>query len=201
MESEALMVLSDGGPCGQKSLNSSFGWGWCAPAPIRSKHYGMKLTPNSLADAKRFVAQHHRHNLPPVSWKFGVALSVDERIVGVAIAGRPVSRGLDQPGNIEITRVCVMETKNGNSRLYGEITRAAAALGYEVAYTYTLQSESGASLRAAGFQIEAELPARETWDTPSRRRQQLDIFGNERRPAEAKIRWIKRLTKPAVSAA
>lgn len=73
------------------------------------------------------------------------------------------------------------------------ITRAAAALGYEWAYTYTLQSESGASLKASGFEIDAELEARPSWDCPARRRTQTDMFGNERRPPEAKIRWKKRL--------
>jgi hypothetical protein len=155
----------------------------------------MRLTPITLDEAKRFVGRHHRHNAPPVSWKFGVGLTVGDSMVGVAIAGRPVGRGLDKPGNIEITRVCVQETKNGNSRLYGAITRAAAALGYETAYTYTLQSESGASLKASGFVIDEELPARPTWDTPSRRRQQTDMFGNERRPPEAKIRWKKELVR------
>lgn len=153
----------------------------------------MKLTPISLTDAKEFVRKHHRHNMPPVSWKFGVGLTIGSQTVGVAIAGRPVGRGLDKPTNIEITRVCVVETKNGNSRLYGAITRAAAALGYEAAYTYTLQSESGASLKAAGFEVDAVLDPRPTWDCPSRRREQTNMFGEERRPTEAKIRWIKRL--------
>lgn len=155
----------------------------------------MRLVPVTLTEAKRFIGQYHRHNKPPVSWKFGVGLSVGGSLVGVAMAGRPVGRGLDKPGNVEITRVCVRELKNGNSRLYGAILRAAAALGYETAYTYTLQSESGASLKATGWVVDKELDARPTWDTPSRRRTQTDMFGTEQRPAEAKIRWKHSLTK------
>jgi hypothetical protein len=149
----------------------------------------MKLVPVTLDEAKQFVRHNHRHNKAPVSWKFGVGLAVNEQLVGVAMAGRPVGRGLDRPGNVEITRVCVKETRNANSRLYGAILRAAAALGYSMAYTYTLQSESGASLKATGWEIDEALDARPTWDCPARRRTQTNMFGEEQRPAEAKIRW------------
>lgn len=167
----------------------------------------MRLVPVTLDEAKQFVRQNHRHNKAPVSWKFGVGLAVlkhektdfgdpagpgwyeEWELVGVAMAGRPVGRGLDKPGNVEITRVCVKETRNANSRLYGAILRAAAALGYSMAYTYTLQSESGASLKATGWEIDEALDARPTWDCPARRRTQTNMFGEEQRPAEAKIRW------------
>jgi hypothetical protein len=153
----------------------------------------IRIVPVTLSDAKAFVAKHHRHNKPPVGWLFGTGLEVNGVLAGVAVAGRPVARLLDKPGNIEITRVCVVNQKNGNSRLYGAILRAAKALGYERAYTYTLQSESGVSMRAVGFEVDAELEPRASWSCPSRPRMQVDLFGNETRPPEAKLRWIKRL--------
>lgn len=153
----------------------------------------MTLVPVTLAEAKEFVGRFHRHNKPPVSWKFGVGLSIAGELVGVAIAGRPVARVLDTEGAIEITRVCVREHKNANTRLYGAILRAAAALGYRVAYTYTLQTESGASLKASGWTVDEKLEARATWNCKARQRVQTDLFGTEQRPAEAKIRWKKEL--------
>jgi hypothetical protein len=155
----------------------------------------MDLVPVTLDEAKAFVRRHHRHNMPPVSWKFGVGLESGGVLVGVAMAGRPVARAIDVRRNVEITRVCTLGEPNAGSRLYGAICRASLALGYRVAYTYTLQSESGASLRAAGFEVDEELPARATWDTPSRRRIQTNMFGEESRPSEPKIRW-KRLLCP-----
>ena len=149
----------------------------------------MKLVPVTLDEAKRFVGRVHRHNKPPVSWKFGVGLSLTDELIGVAMAGRCVARGLDKPGNIEVTRVCVKEISNANSRLYGAILRAAAALGYRMAYTYTVEGESGASLKATGWIMDEELDARPTWDCPARRRVQTDMFGEETRPAGRKIRW------------
>ena len=73
--------------------------------------------------------------------------------------------------------------------LYGRLCRAAFALGYRHVITYKLQSEPGTSLLAAGFELEAVLDERPSWDTPSRRREQHDLFGNERRPSGPKERW------------
>lgn len=154
----------------------------------------VETVPITLQDAKRFVGKHHRHNRPPVSGLFAVALHVDGELAAVAIAGRPVARGLQDGRTVEITRLCVTEKeppRNGCSMLYGACCRAAAALGYRRAITYTLASESAASVRASGFTLDAELKARPTWSCPSRPRVQTDMFGQETRPAEAKRRWIR----------
>jgi hypothetical protein len=57
--------------------------------------YGMEATPLHLREANQFVNQYHRHNLPTVGGKFAVGATVDGRLVGVAVAGRPVARRLD----------------------------------------------------------------------------------------------------------
>lgn len=151
----------------------------------------MGLVPVTLAEAKEFVARYHRHNRPPVGWLFGVGLEVGGQLVGVAIAGRPVARGLDKRGVVEITRVCTCGTRNANSMLYGAILRAARSLGYSVAYTYTLQEESGSTMRAVGFEHDADLNPRATWNCQARTRMQVDLFGNQTRPAGAKVRWVR----------
>lgn len=110
-------------------------------------------------------------------------------MIGVAMAGRPVARALDTRRNVEIHRTCTTGERNANSMLYGAICRAAKSLGYATAYTYTLQSESGASLRAAGFEIDGAVPARATWSCPARHRIQTNLFGEETRPTGPKIRW------------
>ena len=150
----------------------------------------LEVVPVTLKAAKAFIAQHHRHNLPPQGWKFGVGLMQSEVLVGVGVAGRPVARRLDDGRTIEITRVCVSQAPNGCSKLYGALRKASMALGYRRVITYTLAAEPGASLKAAGFRVDAHLPQRPTWDTPSRPREQTDATGLERRPTEAKVRWI-----------
>lgn len=129
-----------------------------------------RLVPVSLREANAFVVEHHRHNGSVRGWKFGVGLADGGgSLVGVAVAGRPVARGLDDGLTLEVTRVCTLGARNASSRLYGAIRRAAKALGYERLITYTLAEEPGTSLRAAGWSRVAELGGR-SWDTPSRRR-------------------------------
>jgi hypothetical protein len=153
----------------------------------------MNLRPVGLDAARRFVGDVHRHNLPPKFGLFAVGAEVDERLVGVAIVGRPVARMLDDGWTCEVVRLATDGTPNACSMLYGAASRAAKALGYRRIYTYTLQSEPGSSLKASGWTLDAELGARKSWDTPSRPRVQSDLFGNERRPSGPKFRWVKHL--------
>jgi hypothetical protein len=153
-----------------------------------------RIVPIDLNAARRFVGEHHRHNIPPQGHKLSAALEVDGVIVGVVIVGRPVGRGLDDGRTLEVTRTCTTGARNGNSMLYGAAARAAKAIGYERLITYTLASEPGTSLRAAGFRVDAELEPRESWNTPAMHRYDADLFGNKRRPDEAKRRWIRDLT-------
>jgi hypothetical protein len=154
----------------------------------------LDVRPVTLTEARRFVGELHRHNLPPVGWLFGCGIEDDTgQLRGVVTAGRPVARAFDDDGRtVEVTRTCTDGVENGNSMLYGAIWRAAKALGYRRGYTYTLASEPGTSLLAAGWELDAELPARGGWDN-GRARYETDLFGNQRTPTEAKYRWVKRV--------
>lgn len=111
----------------------------------------MLVVPCTIADAKAWVKAHHRH-LPTVQGGvFAAAVREGEELVGVAIAGRG-ARVWDGTRRITITRVATDGTRNACSMLYGAICRAAKALGYVEAWTYTLPEEPGTSLRAAGFE-------------------------------------------------
>jgi hypothetical protein len=111
------------------------------------------------------------------------------------MAGRPAARKLQQadPGLLEVTRVTTDGTPNACSMLYGAICRAAKALGYTSVITYTQEGETGASLRAAGFHPEAELPPARPWTQPSRPRYEENLFGERRRPKGPKTRWRRTL--------
>ena len=153
----------------------------------------LEIRPLLLKEANAFVARLHRHNRPTVGHKFSIGCFDGEKLCGVAIAGRPVARRLDDGVTLEILRVCTDGTYNACSILYGACARAAKALGYQKVVTYTLLSESGASLRAAGFTNCGEAGGL-SWDVPSRPREvvQESLFGEERKyPNEKKIRWEK----------
>lgn len=132
----------------------------------------LHIVPISLADARAFVAAHHRHHEAPVGHKFSIGVADGELLVGVAIVGRPSSRVIQADGQtLEVVRTATDGTSNANSMLYGACWRAARALGFTRLITYTQDGETGASVRAAGFRVVGERPARSGWTTPSRPRQ------------------------------
>lgn len=130
----------------------------------------LHLVPLSLAQANEHVAAWHRHNNPVVGAKFSIGAAADEVLVAVAIVGRPIARLFDDGLTLEVYRVASDGTHNANSFLYGACARAAFALGYCRLVTYTQASESGSSLRAAGYRTIAARPARPGWSMPSRPR-------------------------------
>ena len=142
----------------------------------------MEAVPLHLREANEFVAKYHRHNLPTVGGKFAVGAAVDGKLVGVAIAGRPVARRLDDGKTLEVLRVCTDGTANANSFLYGRVKRIAVLMGYEKVITYTLEEESGASLRAVGAQVVGSTRPKE-WSVPSRPRESQAVYG------KAKVKW------------
>jgi hypothetical protein len=124
----------------------------------------LTIIPITLKAAKRFVAEHHRHNKPPVGHKFSIGV-IDEagHLVGVATVGRPVAGPLDDGLTAEVARTCTAGYPNANSALYGAAWRICRAMGYRRLTTYTQADESGSSLVAAGFTKVADLPPRKNW--------------------------------------
>ena len=113
----------------------------------------LRIVPMKHSDANEFVRRLHRHSRPTLGAIFCVGVA-DEDVCGVAIAGRPVARRLDDGETIEILRVTTDGTRNACSMLYGACRRVAKELGYARVFTYTLPEEGGASLRAAGYRFD-----------------------------------------------
>ena len=149
-----------------------------------------KLMPISLRDTRAFQDEYHRHNMGAKGHKFSIGLADENgNLVGCATAGRPVARKIDDNRTLEVTRVCVLpEVHNGNSMLYGACVRAGKAMGYEKIITYTLETESGCSLKASGFSIDAHVKQNPMgWNTLSRPRTTAE---QEKYPMEDKVRWV-----------
>jgi len=112
----------------------------------------VQLQPITLTEAREFVSLHHRHHAAPVGGKFAIGLNDGERVIGVAITGRPVARVFDDGFTAEVTRLCVLDGyQNACSMLYAASWRAARAMGYRKLITYVLGSETGVSLKASGW--------------------------------------------------
>lgn len=126
--------------------------------------------PVTWAQAREFVDEHHRRHRAPPGHKFSIGVERDGRLVGVVVVGRPVARHFDDGTTLEVTRVATDGTRNACSLLYGSAWQAGRALGYQAMITYTRVDESGASLRAAGWQQVAERRPRSGWSCESRPR-------------------------------
>ena len=142
----------------------------------------LSLQPITFKEANEFIKEHHRHHLPPQGWKFGIAVNNGDKVVGIITVGRPVARHLDNGLTLEVTRCCTDGTKNACSMLYGAAWRAGKALGYKKMITYTLNDESGSSLKGSGWVVTAETQGKRSWDTPARRRINAPT-------QQTKIRW------------
>lgn len=143
----------------------------------------LEVVPSSLKAANAYVAEHHRHHPPARGCKFAIAV-IDEagEVRGVAIVGRPVSRMRDDGRTAEVTRLATDGCPNACSALYAAAWRACRAMGYQRLGTYTLVTEPGTSLRAAGWALIGHTKP-ENWDRPGRAR------NADAHPATAKQLW------------
>ena len=130
----------------------------------------MRLKPITVAAANNFINAYHRHHIGVRGCKFSIGLTDDGGgLRGVAVVGRPVARLLDDGYTAEVTRLCTDGIYNGCSFLYAAAARTAKAMGYTKIITYTLESESGASLRASGWTF-GGIRGGGTWNNRARTR-------------------------------
>jgi hypothetical protein len=133
-------------------------------------------------EANAWVEAYHRHSEPVVQHKFSLGALADGEFVGVAIVESPKARGNKDGWTCEVTRVCTTGYPNACSFLYGASWRVMRSLGYLRGVTYTKDSETGASVRAAGWVATGFTKGRE-WHCPSRPRRPAQYELSDR------IRW------------
>lgn len=150
-------------------------------APRYASHMARHLVivPVTFREASAFTAAHHRHHpVPPRGHKASIGAAImlpdgSREVIAVAILGRPSARHLDDGETLEVTRLTIAPGTPPElcaaSFLYGAAARLARALGYPRLITFTEpgRGESGASLRAAGYEQLALLPPRPGWRSSS----------------------------------
>jgi hypothetical protein len=145
--------------------------------------------PMTLRAANEYVANYHRHNGRTArdGGKFAIGASTGNALVGVAIVGNPLSATYMDGFTAEVLRCCVGPDaqKGACSFLYSRCWRVWAAMGGRRLITYTLETESGASLRGAGWQNVASCPGSTSrnWRKGTRARDWQPIYG------QLKLRW------------
>ena len=123
------------------------------------KHFPLKLD-----EAQDFVRCHHRHSKPLKRHKFSIgcadrdlwcnSIPPLEHLKGVLTVDYCSSAWSGRRDHIEIRRLCTNGERNVASFLLGKAIQSCEAMGYKAIITYTRPGESGASLRAVGFQIQ-----------------------------------------------
>lgn len=129
----------------------------------------LTIVPIFQEEAFAFITQFHRHHKKPVGSIFQIAVSNNDKIVGVAVVGRPTYFGFQNGFTAEVTRLCTDGSRNACSILYAACWRASKELGYRRLITYILNTEPGTSLIATGFRLIGERRGG-SWNSPSRPR-------------------------------
>ena len=159
------------------------------------------IKPVSLKEANEYVEINHRHHRKVAGHKFSIGVYEGNVLHGVSIVGRPLSRYLDNGETLEVLRLCTDGTYNACSMLYSRSAKIAKDMGYSKIITYILDEENGSSLKASGWQIEAENVGGGDWTNCSRRENdrnyvQLSLFEERPKyPMGKKKRYYKDLTK------
>lgn len=143
----------------------------------------LQIRPCELAAANAFIAAFHRHHKPVQGHRFSLSAWSGITMVGVAVVGRPVARITRKEEVLEVTRLCTDGTKNACSILYAAAARIGKEMGYKFIQTFILSSETGKSLRAAGWRFDGHTDGG-SWSRPSRGR-------IDKAPLERKQRWVK----------
>lgn len=157
----------------------------------RPSHAKLRCFPAELSEANALVARWHRHHKECQGHRFSIAcITMDGTICGACIVGRPVARLAGHPREVlEVTRLVTDGTPNACSALYAAAARAGVALGYQRIQTYILDTETGVSLRAAGWKCEGSAGGGQ-WKHTDGMPRRTD------QPTGMKQRWSKRLNDP-----
>lgn len=149
----------------------------------------MVIVPLTLKQANDIVRTLHRHHKPVIGHRFSLGLKdATGAIVGAAIVGRPVARKTPQYEVAEVTRLVTNGHKNACSALYGACARVAKEMGFLRIQTFILESETGVSLKAAGWSFDRVSPGGD-WNCPTRGGRRMD------QPQCRKQLWFKNLNR------
>jgi hypothetical protein len=161
------------------------------------RKFNFRIVPIGLKEANKFIIKNHKHHKQVQGHKFSIGLKANGVLIGVAVCGRPLSRHYDNGFTLEVTRLCTDGSRNACSKLYSACARIAKEMGYEKIITYILESESGASLKASGWECEGRGMGKEAWNSSGKNMRTnsiINLFGTELKyPKEKKQRWAKKL--------
>lgn len=176
----------DASPADDEALDALVAAMWERPTVT-----GLRVVPVELAEANALVGSFHRHHQPAVGHRFSIGVvDADGVLHAAAIVGRPVARLAGSPRAVlEVVRLVSDGLPNACSMLYSAAARAGKALGFERIQTYILDSETGTTLKASGWEYEGEAGGGQ-WKHTDGKPRRTD------QPTGMKGRWARRLNDP-----
>lgn len=145
----------------------------------------LSTKPITIKAANEFIKGFHRHHRPTIRnsgrWALA-AVNLSDEVVGVVIAGNPVSASYMDGYTLELTRLCVKEgaPKGTCSFLLSKSCAIWRTMGGQRVITYTLETESGASLKGAGWKLSGIVRPHKGWTNKSKldgiKRAHLEIY-------------------------
>jgi|ERR1017187_5633184 hypothetical protein len=148
----------------------------------------LRVVPLTLRDANVAITALHRHHKSVQGHRFTIGATRNGILCGAAVVGRPTARMTEQYRIAEVTRLVTDGTKNACSLLYSACARAAEAMGFDSIQTFILDSESGVSLKAAGWKFVAMSDGGD-WNRPSRSGRRTD------QPMQRKQKWAREFVR------
>ena len=145
----------------------------------------LKSVPLTLDQANQFVGALHRHHNKVVGPRYSFGAEADGKLVGTVICGRPVAPKTEQYLIAEVTRLCTDGTPNACSFLYAAAAKVCKLMGFKRIQTFILSTESGVSLKAAGWKFDGICHSA-TKGFANRAGRKVDEHG-------PKHRWVKEL--------
>lgn len=157
----------------------------------------LKVLPAELRDANEWIQLLHRHHPAVQGHRFSLMAKRYSKemspiaIVGVCVVGRPVSRRFDPSKVLEVTRLATNGYPNACTLLYSAAARVGREMGYASIQTYILQSESGLSLVAAGWDLVDDSCGGGDWSNGGKRERGADsaLQGKKKRYAKTLNDW------------
>jgi len=149
----------------------------------------LKIVPLELRELNELVEKWHRHHKRVQGHRFSIGVMDNKtgEIVGGCSVGRPVARRVNPKEVLEVTRLVTNGHRNACSILYAAAARVGRELGYKKIQTYILQSETGKSLIASGWECENNSAGGGQWKHTDGKPRRTD------QPIEKKQRWVKYL--------
>jgi hypothetical protein len=116
------------------------------------KKKSLQIVTVNLYVALDFIKKYNSCDLTKKAFhRFSIGVTLHDKLVGVALVGKPGSIRLHKVPWMQVTCVATDGTANAESKLYAACWRICREMGYKQLITYVPLSDEGTALKGAGW--------------------------------------------------